>query len=330
MIDISFNEYYLTHILYNKDLFKVVNTILDSCIEIENRITNSAFENLYGEISDSLNSSGDVQKKLDIISNDILIQNLKNTELCGIILSEENDEAIIYDIDGKYIITFDPLDGSSNIDCNCCIGTIFSIYENLDINRNIDEKILRNGRDIICAGYVLYGPSCELVITLGTNNGVQKFTLDKRNIKKSFKYTGNIDISTKNKKIYSINESNCENWFDDIRSYIQQYKIKDTKYTQRYIGSMVADVHRTLLYGGMFCYPSDKKNENGKLRLIYECFPMSKLIEEAGGESIVAKKSIIKILDIIPYNVHQKTSILLGNKEEIQKYKDILRKLNIL
>jgi fructose-1,6-bisphosphatase I len=326
---VSFNEYYLTHNFYDYNLFIVIKAILDSCIEIEDKITNSAFENLHGEINNSLNYSGDIQKKLDVISNDILIQNLKNTDLCGIILSEENNEAIINNIDGKYTVTFDPLDGSSNIDCNCCIGTIFSIYENLGIDKNIDEKILRNGRDIICAGYVLYGPSCELVITLGNNNGVQKFTLDKRIEKKIFKFTGNIDISNKNKKIYSINESNYENWFDDMKSYIQKYKIKGTKYTQRYIGSMVADVHRTLLYGGMFCYPSDKKNENGKLRLLYECFPMSKLIEEAGGESIVAKNSIIKILDIFPLEIHQKTSILLGNKQEIQKYKDIFDKLSI-
>jgi fructose-1,6-bisphosphatase I len=327
MKNIIFDEYYLDKLFYDNELFLVINTILKSCIEIENKINNAAFENLQGELNNSINSTGDVQKKLDVISNDLLIENLSKTNLCSFLLSEENEEPIILDINNKYSVTFDPLDGSSNIDCNCCIGTIFSIYKNLDSHHTFEEKILRNGRDIICAGYVLYGPSCELVITIGTNNNVQKFTLDKKcNL---FKYTGNINISDKCKKIYSINESNTHNWFDDMKQYIQLYKIKDTKYSQRYIGSMVADVHRTLLYGGMFSYPADKKNINGKLRLIYECFPMSKIIEEAGGESIVAKNSFTKILDTKPTHIHQKTSILLGNKDEIDKYINILKNILI-
>jgi fructose-1,6-bisphosphatase I len=333
MINIPFDEYYLNNHFYDKQLFVVIETILNSCIEIEYKINTSAFENLHGDINETVNSSGDIQKKLDIISNNILIDNLTKTNLCAILLSEENQDAIILDINNKYVVTFDPLDGSSNIDCNCCIGTIFSIYENLDNKHSLENKILRNGRDIICCGYVLYGPTTELVITIGSNNGVQKFTLDKRFDKYlekyEFKYTSDIILSNKHKKIYSINESNCENWFEDMKDYIQQYKIKDTKYTQRYIGSMVADVHRTLLYGGMFCYPSDKKNIDGKLRLIYECFPMSKIIEEAGGQSIIAKNSCQKILDIKPLNIHQKTSILLGNNEEIQKYINILKNILI-
>lgn len=327
MKNITFNEYYQNKPFYNNELFIVINAILDGCIEIENKVNNSAFEDLHGELDESINSSGDIQKKLDVVSNDILIKNLSDTNLCAILLSEENEDAIILDINNKYSITFDPLDGSSNIDCNCCIGTIFSIYDNLNSNESYEKKVLRNGRDIICAGYVLYGPACELVITIGNNNNVQKFTLDKININKVFRHTSDITITNKHKKIYSINESNCENWYDDMKEYIKIYKIKDTKYTQRYIGSMVADVHRTLLYGGMFTYPADKKNTNGKLRLIYECFPMSKIIEEAGGESIIAKNSITKILDIIPIDIHQKTSILLGHKDEIEKYIHVLQNI---
>lgn len=325
MKHINFNDFYFNKDFYNHELFIVINSILNSCIEIEYKVNNSVFENLHGEIDSSINSSGDIQKKLDIVSNDILIENLTKTNLCAILLSEENEDAIILDINGKYTVTFDPLDGSSNIDCNCCIGTIFSIYQNLSDNHSLEEKILRYGRDIICAGYVIYGPACDLVITIGNNNDVQKFTLDKRNLDKTFVYTGDINISNKNKKIYSINESNCENWHEDIKEYIKLYKIKDTKYTLRYIGSMVADVHRTLLYGGMFSYPADNKNINGKLRIIYECFPMSKIVEEAGGESIVANNSCKKILDVLPNDIHQKTSILLGNKNEIEKYNNILK-----
>jgi fructose-1,6-bisphosphatase I len=140
MINIPFDEYYLNNHFYDKQLFVVIDSILNSCIEIENKVNISAFENLHGEIDDSINSSGDIQKKLDVISNDILIDNLTKTNLCAILLSEENEAAIILDVNNKYVVTFDPLDGSSNIDCNCCIGTIFSIYENLDNKYSIENK----------------------------------------------------------------------------------------------------------------------------------------------------------------------------------------------
>jgi fructose-1,6-bisphosphatase I len=216
------------------------------------------------------------------------------------------------------MVAFDPLDGSSNIDCNVCIGTIFSIYKAEEKESNTNTTILRNGSDIICAGYVIYGPATELVITKEGTPGVQKFTLDTN--KKEYIYTGKIDISTKTKKIYSINESNCENWYQDIKEYVSLYKKKDTKYTQRYIGSMVGDVHRTLLYGGMFSYPADKKNKHGKLRVIYECFPISKIMEKAGGASIIGNFSRNRILDINPTEIHQRTPILMGQKEELVKY----------
>lgn len=319
---------YISNKNINEDLLLVIKSIINSCIQIEDKIINSAFENLHGELNNQINTSGDIQKKLDVVSNEIMIDNLTNTNQCAILLSEENDDAIIINLNNKYIVTFDPLDGSSNIDCNCCIGTIFSIYENSDKLTNVNDKILRSGKDIICAGYVLYGPACELVITIGSNNGVQRFILDKRNpMEKEFKYYGEITLCDKIKKIYSINESGYENWNDDLKKYIQLYKVKGTSYTQRYIGSMVADVHRTLIYGGMFSYPSDKKNLNGKLRLVYECGPMSKIVEEAGGESIVTDLSLTKILDLVPNQIHQKTSILLGSKEEVDKYKVIAKSM---
>jgi fructose-1,6-bisphosphatase I len=255
-----------------------------------------------------------------------MIENLTKTKLCSILLSEENEEPIIIDKEnrGDYMVAFDPLDGSSNIDCNVCIGTIFSIYKDVNtdldlINKNLlNDIILRTGNDIICAGYVLYGPSTELVITIEEKKGVQKFTLDLDKIE--YFYTGEIDISNKTKKIYSINEANCENWYQDIKDYINLYKTKNTKYTHRYIGSMVADVHRTLLYGGMFSYPADKINEKGKLRVIYECFPISKIMEKAGGASIIGNFSRNRILNIIPDKIHQRTPIIMGSKEEIITY----------
>ena len=301
----------------NEKLCKILIAIKDCSILIENKISRASFENSLGAI-DHVNASGDVQKKLDVIANDIMINALTDTNHCSVLLSEENEEPIILDKDfnnSKYIVAFDPLDGSSNIDCNCSIGTIFSIYE------DAHNGHLIKGDDIVCAGYVLYGPVTEFVLTQGNNNGVHKFTLDRK--LEDYVYTGAIRIPVNSKKIYSINESNYENWFDDMKQFILQYKVKNTKYTQRYIGSMVADVHRTLLYGGVFCYPADNKNQHGKLRLIYECGPMSKLIEEAGGQSIVGNNSAERILNIVPTEVHQKTPIILGSTVEVEKYKTI-------
>lgn len=300
----------------------IIEAIKKSSIQIEEKVRRSALDGFQGTISDdTINSSGDVQKKLDVITNEIMIENLKNTKCCSILLSEENEEAIIVEEEfrGKHMVAFDPLDGSSNIDCNVCIGTIFSIYkESNSDSDSLEKEILRNGSDIICAGYIIYGPATELVITREEKPGVQKFTLDTD--KKEYIYTGEIDITNKTKKIYSINESNCENWFQDMREYINLYKTPDTKYTQRYIGSMVADVHRTLLYGGMFCYPADNKNKNGKLRVIYECFPISKIMEKAGGAAIKGNFSRKRILEINPTEIHQRTPILMGTKEELLKY----------
>ena len=304
----------------------IIEAIKKSSIQIEEKVRRSALDGFQGTISDdTINSSGDVQKKLDVITNEIMIDNLKNTKCCSILLSEENEEAIIVEEEfrGKHMVAFDPLDGSSNIDCNVCIGTIFSIYKefnsdkkgtdnkefNSDKKGTLEKEILRNGSDIICAGYIIYGPATEMVITIEGQPGVQKFTLDTD--KKEYIYTGEIDITNKTKKIYSINESNCENWFQDMREYINLYKTPYTKYTQRYIGSMVADVHRTLLYGGMFCYPADNKNKNGKLRVIYECFPISKIMEKAGGAAIIGNFNRNRILEIEPTEIHQRTPILM-------------------
>ena len=320
----------------------IINAIKKSSIQIEEKVRRSALDGFQGNATtDTINSSGDVQKKLDVITNEIMIDNLIKTKCCSILLSEENEDAIIVEEEfrGKHMVAFDPLDGSSNIDCNVCIGTIFSIYKESDYKEsdykesdskesdykeseidihNLKKEILRNGLNIICAGYIIYGPATEMVITTEEIPGVQKYTLDTD--KKEYIYTGEIDITNKTKKIYSINESNCENWFQDTKEYINLYKTPNTKYTQRYIGSMVADVHRTLLYGGMFSYPADTKNKNGKLRVIYECFPISKIMEKAGGAAIIGNFSRNRILTINPTEIHQKTPILMGQKEEIIKY----------
>ncbi len=298
-------------------LLKVILALCVSSIEIEELVRFLALKNLQGDHSNEQNSSGDIQKKLDVISNEIVIKHLTQTKCCNILLSEENEAPIVLKKESKtqlYTVAYDPLDGSSNIDCNAPIGTIYSITPN-----EKDETLL-GGNQIVVAGYVLYGPSTELVLSV--NNTVDRFVLSAN---KKYLHVGTIRLNGK-KKIYSINEANSNSWNRDMKNYIDGYKANGTKYTARYIGSMLGDVHRTLLYGGMFCYPADKKNPNGKLRVLYEAFPMAKIVEDAGGSAILGNNSKQRILDIVPKDIHQRTPILLGSKEEINKY-SIISKL---
>jgi fructose-1,6-bisphosphatase I len=299
------------------NLINLLNAIHISCKVIQRQISKAGIVGLHGINNDiNMNSSGDIQKKLDVISNEVMIDNLIHSQMCSILLSEENEEEIIVpeEYRGKFIVAFDPLDGSSNIDCNVCVGTIFAIYEQTEEN----WKNCIDGDKIICAGYCLYGPATELVITFERESGVLRFILD--HSIGEFIYVGDINIPEHGKKIYSVNESNCENWEENIKKYVLLYKEKNTKYTQRYIGSMVADVHRTLLYGGMFMYPGDKKNIDGKLRVFYECFPMARIVEEAGGYAITTRNEPFRILDIKPKHIHERTPILLGSKDDVNKY----------
>jgi len=320
---------YLSNQDISSGLQRVVVGIAQCGGRIAKELECAAWKDLHG-ITESCeeNISGDVQKKLDVLSNTMMINSLKETGVCSLLLSEENEYPLEVERAGenKYMVAFDPLDGSSNIDCNVCVGTIFSIHADNEQELSLEERISKSGRDILCAGYILYGPSTELVITF-TGKGVQKFTLAKENV--VYKHTGVLDIRSKTKKIYCINEGNSGVWFEDMKQYITEYRNPKNKYTQRYIGSMVADVHRTLLYGGMFCYPADERNENGKLRLLYECFPMAKIVEEAGGRAILGKKSVTNILDIIPEKLHQRVPILLGSNMEISKYEDVLKSFHV-
>ena len=305
-------------------LLHVLTAIHMSCKIIQREISKAGIIGLHGIVeSAGENASGDIQKKLDVISNDIMIDHLIHSNSCSLLLSEENEDVILVPEKhrGDYMVTFDPLDGSSNIDCNCCVGTIFSIYhlEKRDEYKEMDY--LKKGDEMICSGYVLYGPSTEMVITFEKGSGVYRFTLDQSI--GEFICTGKIRFPQEPKKIYSINEANWENWKENIREFIYQFKQKNTKYTQRYIGSMVADVHRTLLYGGTFMYPSDEKNKEGKLRILYECSPLARLVEEAGGEAITDDIDNTRILDILPQKIHQKIPIVLGSSSEIIRLKRI-------
>ncbi|CAJ0635435.1 9943_t:CDS:2 [Entrophospora sp. SA101] len=273
------------------DLTTLLNAIQLGCKFVATNVRKARLLNLVGLAGGATNISGDEQKKLDVISNEIFVNALCSSGKVAVMVSEEDEQAIIVEegLRGKYCVVFDPLDGSSNIDAGVNVGTIFDV--------------LRPGSDMVIAGYCMYGSSANMVITLG--NGVNGYTLD------------NIRIPSRG-KIYSVNEGNEKYWYEPCKKYFNSLKYPPegkNPYSARYIGSMVADVHRTLLYGGIFAYPADKKSKNGKLRILYECFPMAFLTEQAGGKAIDGKK---RVLDLVPGSIHSRCPIFLGSKDDIE------------
>lgn len=261
------------------------------------------------------NSSGETVQKLDVLADDMLISCLQNSgEVCGI-ASEENENFVtikqISDKESKYVVLFDPLDGSSNIDVNITIGTIFGIYRRKSTNCPVKlEDFLQKGNELVAAGYVVYGSSTMLVYTTG--HGVNGFTLDPS--------IGEFCLSHPDMRIpedgktYSTNQGNYNKYVPSVRKFID-YCV-DQSWGLRYVGTMVADVHRTLLKGGIFFYPPTKSSPNGKLRLLYECNPLSFIVEQAGGKASNGNK---RILDIEPTELHQRTSIFIGSKNMVEK-----------
>ena len=255
----------------------------------------------------SVNVQGEEVQKLDVLSNEIMIEHLSKCGQFYALASEELDKPIFPEEgkDGKYIIAFDPLDGSSNIDVNVSIGTIFSIHKKVN---GTEEDFLQEGFKQVAAGYVIYGSSTMLVYSTGY--GVDGFTLDP-SVGMYLLSHPNIKLPEKG-KIYSLNESNYKKWIKPLQDYTD--KLKEKGYTARYIGSMVADVHRTLIKGGMFGYPADSKNKQGKLRLLYEASPMAFLIEQAGGKASTGEEDILKIK---PTDIHQRVPVFLGSNYEM-------------
>ncbi len=276
----------------------------------------------------SENVHGEKVKKLDILAHEMLVKAMDHGgHLCA--MASEEEEDIIHIPDqfnvGKYVLLFDPLDGSSNIDANINIGTIFSIFKRKspEGTRGTLADCLQKGIDQVAAGYVVYGSSTMLVYSTG--HGVHGFTLDP-----SFGefILSHEDIKIPEKgKIYSINEGNYLYWHPGLKKYIKYLQREDKEtnrpYSGRYIGSMVADIHRTLLYGGIFMYPSDSRSPNGKLRLMYECNPMAYLVEAAGGRAINGKQ---RILEVQPSSLHQRVPIYIGSPYDVTVVEDFLKK----
>jgi fructose-1,6-bisphosphatase I len=272
---------------------------------------------MYG-LAGEVNSTGDDQKMLDVMSNEIMINALKNSGVCSVLVSEEDEEPIIVDggTEGKYCVAFDPLDGSSNIDCNVSVGTIFGVYAKKNEAGCVDD-ILRSGDDMICAGYCVYSSAVELVFAF-KGMPVVCFCLDPSI--GEFVSTRTMRIPEGGgKKIYSCNEGNSLNWDQPIKDSVQLFKSGDKPYAGRYVGSMVADVHRTLLYGGIFLYPADKKSTKGKLRVLYEGFPMAMLIEQCGGIASTGlfQGKIGRILDVVPEHIHDRCPIIMGSARDV-------------
>ena len=264
------------------------------------------------------NKSGDEVKKLDIYAHIMLIDAMDHGGHFCVMASEEEEDIIHLPPDkktGKYVLLFDPLDGSSNIDANVSIGTIFSIYKRISDGSGPGtlEDCLQPGYKQEVAGYIVYGSSTIFVYTAG--HGVHGFTLDPAFGEFLLSHE-DIQIP-KRGRIYSINEGNYFSWLKGLKNYIkylQANQFEGKPYQSRYIGSMVADVHRTLLYGGIFMYPGDKRNAQGKMRLVYECNPMAFIVEAAGG---MATNGVKRILELQPESLHEKTPFFIGSQEDV-------------
>jgi len=272
------------------------------------------------------NISGDQVKKLDVFAHETLIKAMDHGGHFCVMASEEEEDIIHLPPDkkiGKYVLLFDPLDGSSNIDANVSIGTIFSIYKRITPGNGPGtiEDCLQPGYKQEVAGYIIYGSSTVFVYTAG--HGVYGFTLDPA-FGEFLLSHDDIKIP-KRGRIYSVNEGNYFSWHKGLKDYIkylQANKFDGKPYQARYIGSMVADVHRTLLYGGIFMYPGDKRNEKGKLRLVYECNPMAFIVEAAGGRATDGKN---RILEKVPESLHERIPIFIGSEEDVLLVEKFLR-----
>lgn len=288
-------------------------------------VNKAGLVDIIGFTGDS-NVHGEQVKKLDIYAHEMLIKAMDHGGHFCVMASEEEEDIIHIPKKhkiGKYVLLFDPLDGSSNIDANVSIGTIFTIYKRItpDGEPGTLEDCLQEGYKQVAAGYVIYGSSTMLVYTAG--HGVYGFTLDPA-FGEFLLSHDDIKIP-KNGRIYSLNEGNYLYWHQGLKNYIkhlQSNTYNGKPYQARYIGSMVADIHRTLLYGGIFIYPADKRNEHGKLRLMYECNPMAFIVEAAGGRASNGKE---RILELKPESLHQRTPIYIGSPDDVLLVEKFLR-----
>lgn len=292
----------------------VITSISQACLHINREIRLGALDNILGSAHTG-NIQGEEQKKLDVLSNQIMIDTLSTNPAIAGLASEEEDSFVTASQNGQFLVLFDPLDGSSNIDVNISIGTIFSVLAKPD-GALTTESFLQSGRQQLASGYVLYGPQTILVLTL--KHGIAMFTLNEHNQFQLTQENPQIPVSTAE---FAINMSNQRHWQPAMQNYIAQLLAgksgcRGKDYNMRWVASMVAEVHRILIRGGIFTYPQDNRNPDkpGKLRLMYEANPMSLLVEQAQGAATNTRQNI---LDIQPEGLHQRVAVVLGSKEEV-------------
>lgn len=308
------------------ELSRLINSIRLAAKVVNHEVNKAGLVDIVGTAGET-NIQGEEQQKLDVMANDTFISTLTNRNIvCGI-GSEENDDFITIEGQGedhnnKYIVLMDPLDGSSNIDVNVSVGTIFSIYRRVTPAGTpvTIEDFLQPGRDQVAAGYIIYGTSTMLVYTTG--HGVNGFTLNPA--------IGTFYLSHPNMqfpemgKIYSVNEGNYIHFPDGVKKYIKycQEEGEGRPYTSRYIGSLVSDIHRNMIKGGIYMYPKSSKAAKGKLRLLYECNPMALIAEQAGGK---ASDGFTRILDLQPTELHERVPFFCGSRLMVEKAESFMK-----
>jgi len=313
------------------ELSRLLRDIAIAAKIVNREINKAGLIDILGD-SGIVNVQGETQKKLDVYANDQFISALSSGGECCLVASEEDEEVVLINTDvsknAKYVIAIDPLDGSSNIDVNVAVGTTFSIYRRISKEgpATVDD-ILQKGTAQVAAGYIVYGSSTMLVYTTG--NGVNGFTLDPS--------IGEFCLSHPNLKVpkdgamYSMNEGNYVHFPDGVKKYIKYCQVEDINtnrpYTSRYIGSMVADIHRNLIKGGIYIYPTTATAPKGKLRLVYECNPLAFIIEQAGGR---ATNGFKRILDIDVTEIHQRESIFIGSTNMVLMAEDFMNQYSPL
>ena len=304
------------------DLTGLLNDVISACKKIANLVNRSSILGLEG-YANSNNVQGEHQKKLDILTNDVMVEHLNWTGHLAAMVSEEIDDIITISDDypkGKYLLCFDPLDGSSNIDINLSVGTIFSVLRCPEgIENPSHEHFLQKGTEQVCAGFCVYGPTTMLILTTGF--GVNGFTLD-REVGEFILTHPNMQIPEDTSE-FAINMSNQRFWEPPVKRYIDECiqgvdGVREKNFNMRWNASMVAEVYRILTRGGIFMYPLDSRiaQQGGKLRLLYEANPMSFIIEQAGGASSTGRE---RILSLQPESIHQRVPVILGSKHEVER-----------
>jgi len=301
------------------DLISLIETILAASKEISFRVSQAQLGGFMGSTLDE-NIQGEVQKKLDVLSNDLIKDIVLESGFVKAISSEEEDHSVAGNENGKYLVSFDPLDGSSNIDINSLIGTIFSIHEApTDLAAGDDDMFKQSGDKQVCAGYILYGPSTMLAMTTGS--GTHFYVLD-RTHGGFLLVEPNVQIPTDTTE-FSVNMSNQRFWQTPMQNYINDLLAgadgpRGKNFNMRWFAAMVGDIHRVLCRGGIFTYPKDSKDANkpNKLRLMYEANPMAFLLEQAGGLAVTSEG---RIMDIQPESIHQRVEVIMGSKNEVEK-----------